>query len=586
MIINRSMYNVLYVDLDRNKYRVESRPDLFETYIGGSGVASRLLMENCPEGADPFGPDNPIIFAVGPLVPLFPLASKTVAMFKSPHTGNLGESHCGGRSSVSISMAGVGAIVIKGKSRIPVYLVIENGKVHFRDASALWGMRSNFTTGRILRQKEKGSGRRSIIRIGLAGERQIPFSCVTAETFRHFGRMGLGSVFGSKNLKALVITGSASFDVASPKEYKNLYKEIHDSATRSSAMRKYHDLGTACNVESLSAMGGLPTRNMSSGSFEHAEDISGQSFAKEHLGRRLACSHCPVGCIHIAALRDPDTHDPYFYKTSMIGYDYEPIFALGSMLGIGDKFGFLKLMHRIEEYGLDVMSAGVLLAWATEAMNTGLVKVSDTGGLKLSFGDWPSYIECIDRLVGLENDFYKALAGGAEHASGIYGGREFAMAFGKNEMAGYHTGPAAHIGLMIGARHSHLDNGGYSMDQNELVKKLIAPEELVEKLIAEESWRQILSSLVVCFFARAIYTPEIVSEALHQSGLGFDKESLMRTGREILAEKYRFKAREGFSFENMRIPSRIFETPSPVKNWDEAYVRSALKHASGLLVQP
>jgi len=115
MIEYDPLQRVLYIDLSKRRFWVKDRPDLFEKYIGGAGVASALLHEACPEGADPLGPDNPIIFAVGPLVGLFPMASKTVAMFKSPHTGNLGESHAGGRSAVSIRMAGYGAIVIKQK---------------------------------------------------------------------------------------------------------------------------------------------------------------------------------------------------------------------------------------------------------------------------------------------------------------------------------------------------------------------------------------------------------------------------------------------------------------------------------------
>src|SRR4030066_2521094 len=114
--------NVLYIDLSQKKYWVERREDLFEKYLGGAGAAIQLLKEECPAGSDPLGPDNPIIVAVGPLTGLFPLASKTVAMFKSPLTGNLGESHAGGRSAVAIRSSGYGAIVIKRASGTPVYL--------------------------------------------------------------------------------------------------------------------------------------------------------------------------------------------------------------------------------------------------------------------------------------------------------------------------------------------------------------------------------------------------------------------------------------------------------------------------------
>ncbi len=197
MLNNDPLSNVLYVDLSQKSFRVESRQKLFEERIGGAGVAIRLLNEECPEGCDPLSLENPIIFTTGPLTGHFPLASKTVAMFKSPLTGNLGESHCGGRSSVAIRMAGYGAIVIKGASDIPLYVSIHGDRIYFRDASAFWGMSGSLTARRIIRDNEPGHGFRTIMRIGRAGENLVSYATVTTETYRHFGRLGLGAVFGS-----------------------------------------------------------------------------------------------------------------------------------------------------------------------------------------------------------------------------------------------------------------------------------------------------------------------------------------------------------------------------------------------------
>ena len=144
-------------------------------------------------------------------------------------------------------------------------------------------------------------------------------------------------------------------------------------------------------------------------------------------------------------------------------------------------------------------------------------------------------------------------------------------------MAGYHTGPAAHIGLLVGARHSHLDNGGYSIDQKILAKEKISPEKLAKELLTEERWRQILSGLVVCFFARGIYTPEICSEALYSAGYDVAKEDLLDIGEEIHREKYRFKMQEGFSLDNYCMPKRIFETPSLVGKIDKTFVDKVVK---------
>lgn len=566
---------VLYVDLTRRRFAIEERPELFAAGLGGAGAAIRLLEEECPPGTDPLAPGNPVILAVGPLVGLYPIASKTVAMFKSPHTGNLGESHAGGRSAVAIRMAGYGAIVLRGASAAPVYLVLADGTVHFRDAAALWGMRSAATVGSVIRERESGRGERTIMRIGRAGERGVTYASVITETYRHFGRLGLGAVLGSKKVKAIVVAGRRALLPPDRKAYRAVYDEIFQAATASPLMRKYHELGTAMNVLPLNALGALPTRNLQAGAFAEATAISGERLAEQHLGRRVACAHCPVACIHLATLRLPYPHDPYFFKTTMIGYDHELIYAAGSLLGGSDVPGMLQLLDEAEVQGLDVMSMGVVLAWATEALEKGLITTQETDGLELAWGNYPAYIAAAQRIVAQPNDFYRALARGVEHAAGLYGGSEFALAFGGNEMPGYHTGPAVHLTYLTGARHSHLDSAGYGVDQKALGQPL-TPADVAEALVQEERWRQVLASLVVCFFARGVYTPEVVLRALAAVGFERSAEELTQLGVETLRRKQAFKAREGFDLANVRIPRRILETPSAWGTIDEAFLREAM----------
>ncbi len=581
MIERDPLQRVLYIDLSKRRFWVKYRPDLFEKYIGGAGVASALLHEECPKGTDPLGPDNPIIFAVGPLVGLFPMASKTVAMFKSPHTGNLGESHAGGRSAVSIRMAGYGAIVIKGTSNIPIYLSIFNDKVQFHDARAIWGMRSH-VVGRVIREREKGTGIRSIMRIGTAGEKKVSYACVVTETYRHFGRLGLGAVFGSKKLKAIIIGGKRSLPVTDKKRYKEAYDEVFKRILETPSLKKYHDLGTSLNVLPLNKKKALPTRNLEQACFEHAEKISGEHLAQHFLGRRLACAHCPIACIHLAALRTPYEDEPYFYKTTFISYDYELIYALGSMLGIGDPEGMLHLLDTVEYIGVDALSAGVTLAWTTEAYERGLISEKETLGLKPSWGDYKTYQAMLERIVTQPNDFYKALAKGAEYAAEIYGGKDFALTFGKNEMPGYHTGYGGHLTFLTGARHSHLDSAGYSYDQK-LRPEELTPENLAQKLFNEECYRQIISSLVICFFARSVYDYPTIARLLSIAGFEFSEEDLKLLGKRILRQKYNFKYREGFSLDNLRIPKRILETISPHGQLKEDFFRKAIAVYKSLL---
>ncbi len=577
MLERDTLANVLYVDLSKRKHWVERRVDLFGDRLGGAGAAIKLLEENCPKGTDPLSAGNPIILATGPLAGLFPLASKTVAMFKSPHTGNLGESHAGGRSSVALRMAGYGALVILGANDRPGYLAVHGDKVYYRDARALWGMGSSFTTGRVIRENEPGPGLRSIMRIGRAGENLITYSAVTTESYRHFGRLGLGAVFGCKKLKAVVVSGQRGLPVADLKEYRELYEEIHRAAVESPAMKKYHDLGTPENIRPLNKLGGLPVRNLSAVNDQAADAVSGEKMAEGFLGRRLACTHCPVGCIHIAALREPYEREAYFYKTSMISYDYEPIYSMGTMLGVFDPANLLKLLDAVEKVGLDSMSAGVALAWATEAFEKKLIGEQETGGIKLAWGDVSPYRQAIGRIVSRSNEFYSLLGSGVAAASDRYGGKEFALAFGGNEMPGYHTGPAAHLGYLFGARHSHLDNAGYSADQKNLGKEPLPPEKLASDLVAEEEWRQVLSSLVLCFFARKLYTEDLVSRALKCCGYKLGADQLKELGRKILRDKYAFKVREGFDSGAGDLPERIYQTPAPGGAIDRAYVAAAAK---------
>ncbi len=584
MIGDDTLQRVLFIDLSAKSTWVENRRELFEKYLGGAGIAIRLLHEECRTGTDPLSPGNPIIFSVGPLTGVFPMASKTVAMFKSPLTGNLGESHAGGRSAIAIRMAGYGAIVIKGSSETPVYLAIDGEKVHFRDASVIWGMGSSFTVGRIIRSKESGAGLRTIMRIGKAGEKLIAYACVVTETYRHFGRLGLGAVFGSKKLKALAISGRHLLKVKDAKLYRDVYKEIFDNTVKSPSMKKYHDIGTAININPLNELKALPTENLKTTYLDDAQKISGENLAEKYLGRRIACAHCPVSCIHLAAHREPYKTEPYFYKTVMISYDYELIYALGSMLKVSCPEGLFKIIDVVEEYGLDAMSTGVVLAWATEAQQRNLVSTEDCQGIQLRWGNHESYIKAVRYLVDQPNEFYKTLAKGVWPASTKFGGSEFALSFGGNEMPGYHTGPATHIGYLIGSRHSHLDGAGYSIDQK-LINSGITPtpESIAKSLIEEEQWRQVLSSLVVCYFARGIYNPDVIIKALDVVGYEIKPDELTNISGKILREKFNFKIREGFDPEKLVIPNRIFETRSLLGMITEDLIRKGISSCLKIL---
>ncbi len=550
---------VLYIDLGKGESWVEERYDLFEEWLGGTGVATQLLFEECPEGIDPLSPEAPIIFSIGPLNALFPAMTKTVATFKSPLNGELGESYAGGRLAMAMRFAGHESIVIRGAADQPVYISIRDGEVKIKDARSIWGIPAT-VVGYILRDVEKGVGRRSIIRIGPGGEQLVKYAGVVVDTYRHFGRLGLGAAFGSKKLKAMVISGTEDVEIPDSKRYRAIYNKLYRTVVKTDSMEKYHDIGTPININVLNQLKGLPTRNFQDSSFEAAEKISGEVLADNHLFRRVSCAHCPIGCIHIGMLKTSFSRQ-HEYEIRKISYDFELIYALGSNLGVSSPEGILELIEACERHGIDAISTGVVLAWATEALEQGLITTEDTLGLALKWDDVEGYLKAIDEIVKKKNEFYSALAEGVEVASEKYGGQNFAMALGKNEVPGYHTGPASIIGLTVGVRHSHLDNAGYSIDQK-AAKKNLSPEEMVDAIIQEDDSRGVYNSLVGCLFARGVYSTENIIEALGSVGIEKTEEELEVLGRKIFDEKYRFKKREGFDLAAARIPRRFYETIS------------------------
>ena len=570
-MLNENYKRILYIDLETQKLKIEKRKDLME-YLGGVGIAMKLFEENFHPEFPPLHEKQPVIFAIGAASTVFPVLTKTVAVFFSPHTGELGESYAGGRLAFSMMHAGFDAIVLTGRAKKPTYISVRSDTVVFKDARAMWGLPST-VIGRIIREREPGTGKRSIIRIGPAGENGVTYASVCVDTYRHFGRLGLGAVLGSKNIKAIQVFGTSSIPIADFKSYWKVYREIYKKCTETELMQKYHDLGTPINVEPLNAVGGLPTKNLKQAVFEHGENISGEKFAKNNLVRKMACAGCPVGCIHIGQFRREFDEQGHEYESISVGYDYELIFSLGSFIGVKTTQEVLELIDEVEELGMDAMSAGVVLGWATEAFRKGLVTEQETI-VPLAFGNKDNYINALRYIANLENDFYAALAKGVKYASSVYGGEDFAMHIAGNEMAGYHTGYGSLVGMACGARHSHLCNGGYSFDQG--MKKMDA-DQVVDKIFKEEVERCMLNSLIMCLFARKVYDRPTILSALNVIGYNYQDEDLSLIAEKIYATKLRIKKAMGFDQEQVRFPKRFFETPSMHGLLDEATAYEAQK---------
>lgn len=558
-MLNADFARILYLDLASGATRIEDRVDLLRDYLGGTGIASRLLSELVHEDRDALDPAQPVIFATGPLTTIFPAATKTVATFRSPLTGEYGESHAGGHLASALRFAGYDGLVITGAAKRLIYVLIDEDRVELRAAEAMRGM-DTVETGRVIRTQIEGAGHRSIIRIGPAAEQGCRFANVNVDTFRHFGRLGLGAVFGSKNLKAIAVVGQKKIDLPTDgRLYRQTYDEIYDRVLHTDAMQKYHELGTVANVLPLNELGALPTLNVSQGYFGEAEQISGEAFARGELIAKRACAGCPIGCIHVALYRRPFA--PGFeYESTLVTYDHELVYAVGSLLGVGNRPAILSLIEAIDKAGMDIISCGTALAWATEAMEKGAIVPDQFGGIDLRWGDAERYAQAVAAIVRGEGDVAKAVCQGELAAARQFAAADYVAAAGGQGIAGYWTGYAHVLGHLLGARHSHLDNGGYDVDQ-----KLdpYADEGIVDSLIADEAERIVQTSTGICLFARKVYDLETVFRALKSVGVERTTADLCAFGERMYWERVRLRERLGFRPRLEDLPRRFFETPTP-----------------------
>lgn len=573
----RERFRVLVYDLATQtgeKVEMDGR----EEVAGGSGLAA-MLYEKYGQPEKAWDADSqPLIFTIGPLTGYFPLMSKTVCAFRSSYHGEYTESHGGGRMALALQFCNLDGLVILGKARRLSCLNIGPRRLGLEDVEFLRGVNVD-KTGKILRRMYKqASGHRSILRIGPAGEICSSMACINVDTYRHFGRMGGGATMGAKNLKGLVISSEGELPLPPGKSYLKAYEKVYQKVTSTDMMRKYHDLGTAANLQGLNDIKSLPWRNLQSTSDEAITTMTGTVFADETLLRNGACAGCPVGCIHIGYIREKAKHENR-YHYHQVAYDYEPIFAAGTMLGITDTFGVLRILDEIEKVGLDVMSAGVALAWATEATARGLISEKETL-VPLSFGTVAGYQEASRHLGCGTNEFYRLLGQGTLQAARAYGGEEFACVLGQ-EMAGYATGELYFAAQTLGFRHSHLDTGAYGYDQKNDVRDV---NKAVDFLMADEPGRAYLTSMVACLFARSVYNDEQLAECLDSLGYGSLATTIEQTSEHIRQLRWRVRAATGFSPDNFSIPKRFYT----VETWkgvvDAGYL-DKLKEEYGRRIQ-
>ena len=376
---------------------------------------------------------------------------------------------------------------------------------------------------------------------------------------------------GAKNLKAIVIVGDESFELPSGKEYTPLFQKIYGQFTETSMMDKYHNLGTPINVAVLNGIQALPCRNLQSTSNPAISGITGETFADRTLLRNTACAGCPVGCIHLGFVREKFS-EPNQYLYRQVSYDHEPIFAMGSLLGVMDAFQVLTLLEIAEKVGLDVMSAGVALAWATEAFEKGLLSEKETL-IPLKFGDAGAYAQAVKHLGIGVNEFYRLLGQGTLKAAQQYGGQDFACVLGQ-EMGGYATGEVFFVSQALGLRHSHLDAGGYSFDQKQKGKDVA---QAVEFLVQDEKARVFLTSMVSCLFAREVYKEAMLADCLNAVGYRNLAENVDSVAQRVQKMRWQIRMKTGFDPGSEKIPERFKQVVTWKGPMDTNYLDSLQK---------
>jgi len=404
------MGKILHVDLSSGKIETEEPPESFyRTYMGGSALAMYYLLNNLPPGVDPLSPENILVISVGVLTgaPISGL-SRVMANAKSPLTGAIGDSEGGGFWPAEFKFTGYDAIIFTGRAPKPVYLWIHDGEVELRDASHLWGKVTGEAEALI--REELGDKRIQVLQIGPAGEKLTRFAAIMNMSTRACGRTGMGAVMGSKNLKAIAVRGHNHPEVFDRDTIRELAKwgreNLEDSGVYSLQLH-----GTAGGIDFLQKIGGLPTRNWTSGVFEGWEKIWGQTMTDTILKENDTCYGCIIRCKRVVEVKGRYNVDPLYG-----GPEYETVATMGSYCGIDDLEAIAKANEICNKYGMDTISCGATVAFAMDCYENGILTKEDTGGIELRFGNAEAMVQMV-QMIAERKGLGKLLAEGSYRAA-------------------------------------------------------------------------------------------------------------------------------------------------------------------------
>jgi aldehyde:ferredoxin oxidoreductase len=454
---------VLVADLSRGEVRiVPLNPDTALNYLGGRGLATRLLYDTIDPACDPLGPDNAFVIASSPLVGTnAPTAGRGHMVFKSPLTGVLGTSNSGGTWGAAFKSAGFDALIVKGAAATPVMLDIAPGKAMILPADHVWGKTTHETNDILAAPAEPGKPVR-VLCIGPAGENLIRFAAVANDRNRVYGRCGPGAVWGGKKLKAVRVRGKEKIAVADKEKYQSgLDQALYLMKQAPVTKRLLRELGTAGLVELINLIAMLPHKNFQDCLHreEDVERISGETLAKTLLEKAGSCYLCPIGCQRHTRVAGRDGGEERGE-----GPEYETMVLMGPLCGIYDIEAITRANYRLNELGIDTMSYGGTLACAMELAERGLIGRQTMGGLDLSFGS-AAALESLAVMTARREGPGALLAEGSFRLADRCGHPEYSMTVKRLEIPAYdprasYTQALGYMTSPTGACHLR---GGYAV---------------------------------------------------------------------------------------------------------------------------
>jgi aldehyde:ferredoxin oxidoreductase len=545
---------VLWIDLTSESTREENLDSsIYKSFIGGKGLGAYLLYRELEAGIDALSPDNVLLFLTGPLQGLpAPNVGRWTLVTKSPLTGLFLDSHSGGALGREIKKAGYDALGIKGRSKRPTYLTIDDGSIAFEKADDLWGMGVHAATRTLQEKNAKGS---SVYVIGPAGENQVRFAVGCTELAHQTGRGGAGAVMGSKNLKAVVAHGTkkiAGVDV-------DTIREINRAVIKSWNMKVdygFKSYGTAFLVEFASSMGLYPTRNSQNGYFDEYRRIDPAIMEKKWgLGTYQSCPHCVMKCTRTYKTESPDGSGAEVEST----VEYETLGLLGGNIGVSDPQAILKMNYLCDDLGLDTISTGGCIGFAMEAYERGVLSEADIG-FPLRFGDVDAAIQLI-KMIASREGVGKTLSYGVRAASVEIGkgSVNFAVHVKGLEVPAWDPRGKKGLGLSyataeVGASHLR----GWPATSDPPSESAL---DVIDSMVTARDGKVLTDSLIVCHFTYHLPLPHEQKIALLNAATGFDYNelSISTFAHRIATLTRMFNVREGISRKDDILPERFWE---------------------------